>query len=166
VSPKSILVINSFIYLFVGIQSCNHSSSKSETETLKTVSTKFEFKSFSTENPFVKKDVHSSLSDWIEFKELNHLITNISKDNYQILEGSDDLMRELFSTLITKIPKNINTPSITARIKVTETLVYKLKSSYKNNFINFEKTKTSLIDSYLNIIFQINKTIEKKTQKY
>ena len=64
-----------------------------------------------------------------------------------------------------KIPENINSSSIIARIRVLETLAYKLKSNFKNKSTEFEKTKNNLLNSYSNVIFQIKKTLEKESQK-
>ena len=118
-------------------------------------------------DPIVIKDIDYSLAEWIEFKELNVLITNISNGKNEVLIDSKETLRDLFSALVVKIPETINSSSIIARIRVLETLAYKLNVEYgnnQNNSIEFELTKKSFEKAYSNLIFQITKTLEKKSQ--
>ena len=116
--------------------------------------------------PEINKNIQSTISNWNEFKELFDLITNISQENYQTLESSEEVLTDLFSALITKIPEPINSRSVIARIKVIQTLAYKLKAQYvvNNKSVKFEKTRTELVNSFSNMIFQITKTLEKNSQ--
>lgn len=144
---------------------CNNPDKKSKSESPKIVSTKDIFKSFTSDTNFLVEDLDESLSDWNGFNELKEFIVSISKGNYQTLDESEEKTKDLFSLLVTKIPNIVDNPSIIARIKVTETLAYKLKQNFKNNLTEFEKTKKNLLDSYSNVLFQIKKTMEKESQK-
>ena len=55
-----------------------------------------------------------------------------------------------------------------ARVKVTETLARKLHELYSvvdTDLKEAEQTKSNLIKSHTNLIFQINKTREKEAQR-
>ena len=151
--------------LFTIFTNCKNPSNKSKSESSKIVSTKDIFKSFTSDTNFIVEDLDESLSNWNGFNELKEFIVSISKGNYLTLDESDETTKDLFSLLVTKIPSTIDNPSIIARIKVTETLAYKLKSNFKNKSTEFEKTKNNLLNSYSNVLFQIKKTLEKESQK-
>lgn len=151
--------------LFTFFTNCKNPSNKSKSESSKIVSTKDIFKSFTSDTNFIVEDLDESLSNWNGFNELKEFIVSISKGNYLTLDESDETTKDLFSLLVTKIPSTIDNPSIVARIKVTETLAYKLKSNFKNKSTEFEKTKNNLLNSYSNVLFQIKKTLEKESQK-
>ena len=150
--------------LFTIFTNCKNPSNKSKSESSKIVSTKDIFKSFTSDTNFIVEDLDESLSNWNGFNELKEFIVSISKGNYLTLDESDETTKDLFSLLVTKIPSTIDNPSIIARIKVTETLAYKLKSIQRNKSTEFEKTKNNLLSSYSNILIQIKKTLEKESQ--
>ena len=154
-----------FFLLFAIFTNCDDPDNKSKSESSKIVSTKDIFKSFTSDTNFIVEDLDESLSSWNGFNELKEFIASISKGNYQTLDESEETTKDLFSLLVTKIPNTIDNPSIIARIKVTETLAYKLKSNFKNKSTEFEKTKNNLLNSYSNILIQIKKTLEKESQK-
>ena len=151
--------------LFTIFTNCKNPSNKSKSESSKIVSKKDIFKSFTSDTNFIVEDLDESLSNWNGFNELKEFIVSISKGNYLTLDESEETTKDLFSLLVTKIPSTIDNPSIVARIKVTETLAYKLKSNFKNKSTEFEKTKNNLLNSYSNVLFQIKKTLEKESQK-
>ena len=164
---KFITQVFFYIYLLVGTQSCNEAIKKTPISANKQTASITNTVTAELPIPIVVKDIDSSLSDWIEFKELNVLITNITNGKNEVLIDSKETLRDLFSALVVKIPESINSSSIIARIRVLETLAYKLNVEYgskQNNSIEFELTKKSLEKAYSNLIFQINKTLEKKSQ--
>ena len=153
--------------ILVGEQSCNEAIKKTPTSVNRQVAPVTNKETAELADPIVVKDIDYSLSEWIEFKELNVLITNITNGKNEVLINSKETLRDLFSALVVKIPESINSSSIVSRIRVLETLAYKLNVEYgskQNNSIEFELTKKSLEKAYSNLIFQINKTLEKKSQ--
>jgi hypothetical protein len=165
VNYKNIIQSLTFCLLFTIFTNCNNPGNKSKSESSKIVSKKDIFKSFTSDTNFIVEDLDESLSSWNGFSELKEFIVSISKGDYQSLDESNETTKDLFSLLVTKIPSTIDNPSIVARIKVTETLAYKLKSNFKNKSTEFEKTKNNLLNSYSNVLFQIKKTLEKESQK-
>ncbi len=167
INYKFIIRICFCLSLLIGAQSCNKSTEKDPISTGKQTTPVNSSDSDVLSNPIVIKDVDPSLSEWIEFKELNLLITNIANGKIEVLEGSQEMLRDLFSALVVQIPESVNSNSIISRIKVLETLAYKLNVEYgnnQNNSIEFELTRDSLLIAYSNLIFQITKTLEKKSQ--
>ena len=162
---KNIIQSLTFYLIFTIFTNCNNPDNNSKSESSKIVSKKDIFKSFTSDTNFIVEDLDESLSNWNGFNELKEFIVSISKGDYQTLDESDETTKDLFSLLVTKIPSTIDNPSIVARIKVTETLAYKLKSNFKNKSTEFEKTKNNLLNSYSNVLFQIKKTLEKESQK-
>lgn len=162
---KNIIQSLTFCLIFTIFTNCNNPDNNSKSESSKIVSKKDIFKSFTSDTNFIVEDLDESLSSWNGFSELKEFIVSISKGDYQSLDESNETTKDLFSLLVTKIPSTIDNPSIVARIKVTETLAYKLKSNFKNKSTEFEKTKNNLLNSYSNVLFQIKKTLEKESQK-
>jgi len=149
------------------VQSCNETIKKTAISSDKQTPSITNTETAELADPIVIKDIDYSLAEWIEFKELNVLITNISNGKNEVLIDSKETLRDLFSALVVKIPETINSSSIIARIRVLETLAYKLNVEYgnnQNNSIEFELTKKSFEKAYSNLIFQITKTLEKKSQ--
>ena len=112
------------------------------------------------------ENIPSSLSDWRSLSELAKLIKDLLDGEYQIFENTEGELETLFSKIEVDVPGSLNRPSILARFKVLETIVYKLKMSFidQNNSIKFETDKQFLIVAYSNLIFQITKTLEKESQ--
>ena len=155
------------LYFLTGAQSCNETIKKNTISPDKQTASITNTETAELADPVVIKVIDYSLSEWIEFKELNVFVTNITNGKNEVLIDSKETLRDLFSALVVKIPETINSSSIIARIRVLETLAYKLNVEYgnnQNNSIEFELTKKSLEKAYSNLIFQITKTLEKKSQ--
>ena len=155
------------MYVLIGAQSCKKAVKKTPISVNKQLAPTTNTETAKIAGPIVVKNIDSSLSEWVEFKELNVLITNINKGENEVLINSKETLRDLFSALVVKIPESINSSSIVSRIRVLETLAYKLNVEYgnnQNNSIEFELTKKSLEKAYSNLIFQITKNLEKKSQ--
>ena len=81
---------------------------------------------------------------------------------------TDNYLKEFITELKKTLPKKLNTPSISSRIVVLETNILELESVLSKT--QFETKKKVIItnksiESYYNLIYQINKTIEKELQK-
>tara|TARA_B110001452_G_scaffold246267_1_gene231454 strand:+ start:966 stop:1481 length:516 start_codon:yes stop_codon:yes gene_type:complete len=164
---KFIIRVLFCLYFLIGVQSCNENIKKTTISLDKQTASITNTETAELADPVVIKVIDYSLSEWIEFKELNVFVTNITNGKNEVLIDSKETLRDLFSALVVKIPETINSSSIIARIRVLETLAYKLNVEYgnnQNNSIEFELTKKSLEKAYSNLIFQITKTLEKKSQ--
>jgi hypothetical protein len=81
---------------------------------------------------------------------------------------TDNYLKEFITELKKTLPKKLNSPPITSRIVVLETNILELESILSKT--QFETKKKAILtnrslESYYNLIYQINKTIEKKLQK-
>jgi hypothetical protein len=82
-------------------------------------------------------------------------------------------MAEIIKCIYASLP-SLKKPRITkmipilTRFSVIETLTHKLRESYMLDHLDskeFTQTKTELIQAQTNLIFQINRTLEKKAQQ-
>lgn len=106
---------------------------------------------------------------WKSYKELALLVANVKNANFTSFTDNTEGLEELISNLKQDIPLVLKSPSILARIKVLETKLFKLESH-----VNLDlKTKglllkdtVSFLESFSNLNFQINKKLERDSQKH
>ena len=108
------------------------------------------------------------IQKWSSLPELKKIINGLKSENYTAFMETDNYLKEFITELKKTLPKKLNIPSITSRIVVLETNILELESVLSKTQIETKKkvtiTKKS-IESYYNLIYQINKTIEKELQK-
>ena len=81
---------------------------------------------------------------------------------------TDNYLKEFITELKKTLPKKLNIPSITSRIVVLETNILELESVLSKTQLETKRkviVTDKSIESYYNLIYQINKTIEKELQK-
>ena len=105
---------------------------------------------------------------WSSLPELQSIINALKSKNYSSFMETDNYLKEFITELKKTLPKKLNSPPITSRIVVLETNILELESILSKT--QFETKKKAIltnrsIESYYNLIYQINKTIEKKLQK-
>jgi len=106
--------------------------------------------------------------NWSSLPGLEKIIEGLISENYSALMETDNYLNEFITELKKTLPKSLNLPSISSRIIVLETNILELKSVLSNAQIETKKKvlmTNKSIESYYNLIYQINKTIEKKLQK-
>ena len=106
--------------------------------------------------------------NWSSLAGLEKIIEGLISENYSALMETDNYLNEFITELKKTLPKKLNLPSISSRIIVLETNILELKSVLSNAQIETKKKvlmTNKSIESYYNLIYQINKTIEKKLQK-
>lgn len=106
--------------------------------------------------------------DWLKFQELQENIELIKKGNLSFF-GDDKAIIEAFITdLKTEVPETIKIPSILVRLSVLETTIFKLESIANLSKIENELLLDAIKDVLVansNVILQLNKKIEKDSQK-
>lgn len=109
-----------------------------------------------------------AIKDWVHYYELQDVITNIKKGDLSFFTDNDEAIKTLLKELKIGIPKEINAPSILARITALETKLYKLES-LSNLSTTSKKELIATVKDFLvvfsNFNFQINKKIEHDNQK-
>ncbi|TGV00342.1 hypothetical protein [Flavivirga rizhaonensis] len=111
------------------------------------------------------------IKDWQEYYQLQEAIANIKKGDLSFFNDNEEnkvTINTLLKELRVKIPKQINSPSIVARITALETKLYKLES-LSNLSTTSKKELTATIKDFLvafsNLNLQINKKIEFDSRK-
>ena len=105
---------------------------------------------------------------WSSLPELQNIINALKSKNYSSFMETDNYLKEFITELKKTLPKKLNSPPITSRIIVLETNILELESILSKTQFETKKKATVTdrsIESYYNLIYQINKTIEKKLQK-
>lgn len=157
-----------YLLLIILLQGCNNSINitdiSSENKTLENsinLSAKINPQSLSFE-------AQNITQKWSSLPELQSIINGLKSENYTAFMETDNYLKEFITELKKTLPKKLNTPSITSRIVVLETNILELESVLSKT--QFETKKKVIItnksiESYYNLIYQINKTIEKELQK-
>ena len=157
-----------YLLLIILVQGCNNSINitdrSSENNTLKksiNLSAKINPQSLSFE-------AQNITQKWSSLPELQSIINGLKSENYTAFMETDNYLKEFITELKKTLPKKLNTPSISSRIVVLETNILELESVLSKT--QFETKKKVIItnksiESYYNLIYQINKTIEKELQK-
>lgn len=106
--------------------------------------------------------------DWVKFQELVTQIEILKKGELTFFQEDKTLLETFLTDLKKEIPSHLNEASILVRLNVFETTAFKLEGISelsnldKNTILNYIK---DVLVSYTNIIFQINKKLEKDSQK-
>ncbi|MBL6878297.1 MAG: hypothetical protein ISR04_04850 [Flavobacteriaceae bacterium] len=157
-----------YLLLIILLQGCNNSINitdrSSENNTLKNsinISAKINPQSLSFE-------AQNITQKWSSLPELQSIINGLKSENYTAFMETDNYLKEFITELKKTLPKKLNTTSISSRIVVLETNILELESVLSKT--QFETKKKVIItnksiESYYNLIYQINKTIEKELQK-
>lgn len=105
--------------------------------------------------------------DWPKFQELTTQIEILKKGDLTFFQEDKTLLETFITDLKKEIPEHLNKPSILVRLNVIETTAFKLEGITelgnldKNTVLNYIK---DILISYTNLIFQINKKLEKDSQ--
>ena len=104
---------------------------------------------------------------WSSLQELQNIINNLTKGDYSTFKEKDNYLKESIGELRKTLPEKLNIKSITSRLLVLETNILQLKSGLSESSlesVNKILISNKSIESYYNLIYQINKTIEKELQ--
>ena len=157
-----------YLLLVVLLNSCNNSikipekfSKNNTNENSINISSKIDPQKLSLEAQKITQK-------WSSLPELQSIINALKSKNYSSFMETDNYLKEFITELKKTLPKKLNSPPITSRIVVLETNILELESILSKT--KFETKKKAIltnrsIESYYNLIYQINKTIEKKLQK-
>ena len=160
--------MNRCLLLIILLYSCNNSvkiddkfSKNNTIENSVNISSKINPQSLSLE---AKKITQK----WSSLAELQSIINGLKFENYTAFMETDNYLKEFIIELKKTLPKKLILPPITSRIVVLETNFLELESVLSKTQLETKKrdliTEKSIV-SYYNLIYQINKTIEKELQK-
>ena len=165
---------NKFYYItFLLLVSISLYGCKSETQPQDTpVNTPVEQSNFQEgttfKNEFIlNKATLKEIEKWTGFFEIDKNITNLKTEKSSIFDGPIEDLAAAIKDLNSKLPEQINTNSIVARIAVLATSSYQLNELYQKNTENKDvitQTHLKVLEAFSNLKFQINKTFEKQAQ--
>ena len=160
--------MNKYLLLIILLHSCNNSvkindkfSKNNTIENSFNISSKINPQSLSLE---AKKITQK----WSSLAELQSIINGLKSENYTAFMETDNYLKEFIIELKKTLPKKLILPPITSRIVVLETNFLELESVLSKTQLETKRKVTvtnKSIESYYNLIYQINKTIEKELQK-
>lgn len=106
-------------------------------------------------------------SAWPKYGELEVLVNDVKNANLSFFKDNKDVLKSFLEDLKATTPEKINTPAIQARLKVIETMTYKLEDQLmlsqpkKDDMLNSIK---GFLEAFSNLNFQINKKLERDSQ--
>jgi hypothetical protein len=150
------------------IQACKENSSESLTQPQVNENPVAKDKTPEQVISILNSSVRQEFSEWNNYLTIDTAITNLENGDSTFFKMPMEDINQVFLDIKKSIPTPLNTNSILARVKVTETLTFKLHELYsvENTDLNeLDQTKIGLIESHNNLIFQINKMREKDAQQ-
>jgi len=158
--------------LFFNIQCKNNEDASStaelETNTEYTKITPQDIKDIKFTEYVLSDLAKKEVSNWEKFKDLDIEIENLKNGKLSFFKDDKTILQGLITDIKNEIPESLNSSSIIVRLSVLETTMYKfdetinLQSSSKEAII---KDIENLLLAYNNCVYQINKVIEKASQK-
>lgn len=106
--------------------------------------------------------------DWAKFQELSLQIELLKKADLSFFKDDKAILQGFINDLKNTIPNNLNQSSIFVRVVALETVIYKLEGTANLHDVKKEDLLSSIeatLIAHTNLIFQINKTLEKEAQK-
>ena len=117
----------------------------------------------------VDDKVRPFVETWQEYAQLSEIINNVKAGDlsYFKIDGAKENLTNLLTEFKENIPDTINTPPVSARITVVETILFKTESLYNLSTTQKEQllsTLKELLESFSNLNFQMNKKLEKDSR--
>ena len=106
--------------------------------------------------------------DWLKFKELNSQIELLKTADLSFFADDITLLEGFLTDLEAEIPEILNETSILVRVSALKTAIYKFEGSASLQKESKEAVLQSILDllvAHSNLIFQINKKLEKDAQQ-
>ncbi|RSK41361.1 hypothetical protein [Mangrovimonas spongiae] len=162
------LVVICLLMLFFSCGQEQNNTPESTQEPTSYKLTKNEINSINITEFELDAKVKKITQDWGKYNELSNIIDNVKNGDTSFFMGNHETLEALLNDFKTSLPKQLNSPSIEARIVSLENAFYKFESlinlsNSKQDAIT-ESLKT-LLESFSNLKFQMNKKLERESQK-
>ncbi|TYA52357.1 hypothetical protein [Formosa maritima] len=162
------LILN--VLLIVCLFSCKENTDNSlQTEDNATISiSKKTLQKLNYTDYVLDTKVKKITRNWEKYTELERVIVNLKQGDLSYFKGNQEILEALIIELRQNIPEKLNSPAIMSRLITLETKMYKLESvvnlsnSTTETLINSVK---EVLVSFSNLNFQMNKKIERDSQK-
>lgn len=109
-----------------------------------------------------------TLSTWQKYNELEGLVSDVKNVDLTFFKDNKEVLKSFLDDLKSTIPESINTPAIQARLKIVETMGYKLEDQVmlsQPKQADVLVAIKSFLEAVSNLNFQINKKLERDSQK-
>ena len=156
-----------YIVFILLLQGCNNSINN---KTKSDLTNKEDYNITSDSKIIVRElspEAKNITQQWSSLQELQNIINNLTKGDYSTFKEKDNYLKESIGELRKTLPEKLNIKSITSRLLVLETNILQLESVLSESSlesVNKILISNKSIESYYNLIYQINKTIEKELQ--
>lgn len=104
-----------------------------------------------------------AIKDWKEYTQLQDIISNIKRGDLSFFNDNEEQVKILIKDLKDNMPKQVKSPSVSARLLVWETKILKLES-LSNLSTTSKDELLDVIKEFLvacsNVNFQMNKKVE------
>ena len=118
---------------------------------------------------YVLSDAARKIADsWLKFQELDSEIETLKTGDLSFFSNEKDLLKTFYTELTGSLPEALQQASIEVRLLALETNSYKLHDETVFNRADKKALLTAIgevLVGYSNLIFQINKKLEKDAQK-
>lgn len=115
----------------------------------------------------LSNEAELAVKDWVKFHELSTQIEALKKADLSFFIEDKTILQSYLTDLKNEIPEKLNENSIIVRLIALETSIYKLEGIAivpdVSKAVLLQNIKDVLV-SHVNLIFQINKTLEKNAQ--
>jgi len=165
------LLITCFLLLALNLQ-CKESS---DSGAIEVVDNSTETQKITAKDFEQIKYIEYALSDsaaaktknWLKFQNLGVHIDQLKKGDFYFFKEDKAILKGFITDLKKETPATLNTSDIAVRLAVIETMAFKLEEVSNIKTITKQSLLNSITDlfiAYNNLIFQINKKIEKDSQ--
>jgi len=115
----------------------------------------------------LSNEAEEAVKDWVKFHELTTQIEALKKADLSFFKDDKAILQSYITDLKNEIPEILSETSILVRLIALETSIYKLEGIAIVPDADKEDLLASIKDvlvSHVNLIFQINKKLEKDAQ--
>ena len=117
---------------------------------------------------FALSDQSESIAEsWDKFKTLLNHMEDLKKGSFSFFKDDKALLQSFLTDLKVEIPEKLNKPSVLVRISAYETVLYKFDEAANIQNSNKEVLLNNIKDillSFNNLVYQINKEVERDSQ--
>ncbi|MCX7551482.1 hypothetical protein [Xanthomarina sp. F2636L] len=161
------LVFNFFLITCLFSCGMGNEETKEQEVPLPTLS-KQEIKKLNYTEYLLDSKVKVLTKNWIKYNELNGVILNIKQADLTYFKDNHEILEALINDLKQSIPDKVNSPATMSRLIALETKLYKLESVVNlsnESPENIMLTIKEVLVSFSNLNLQMNKKIERESQK-
>ena len=160
-----------FLGLLLVLLSCSQNNQENGNQTDETkqrnVLSKQDIESLKFTDYVLDGKAENALTSWQKYTELETLVNDVRNANLSFFKENKDVLKSFLDELKSTTPEVVNTPAIQARLKIIETMSYKLEDQLMLSQPKLEDQLNAVkgfLEAFSNLNFQINKKFERDSQ--